>query len=93
MWTWPPSNWMWMPESLPTSMGMYYSNMKTEDVFVDEGFIVLSGSEAFPAYLIAGRQYIPFGDFDSHFVTDPSTLILGRPMRDLWWPVIGSAVK
>lgn len=49
-----------------------------DDLFVDEGFITLSGSEAVPAYLIAGRQYIPFGYFDSHFVTDPNTLILGE---------------
>ena len=48
-----------------------------DDLFVDEGFITLSGGDAFPAYLIAGRQYIPFGNFDSHFVTDPNTLILG----------------
>ena len=48
------------------------------DLFVDEGFITLTGSESFPAYLIAGRQYIPFGNYDSHFVTDPTTLILGE---------------
>ena len=34
-----------------------------DDVFVDEGFITLTGTEAFPAYLIAGRQYVPFGNF------------------------------
>jgi hypothetical protein len=49
-----------------------------DDLFVDEGFITLVGTESFPAYLIAGRQYIPFGNFDSHFVTDPTTLILGE---------------
>ena len=49
-----------------------------DDLFVDEGFIALVGSESFPAYLIAGRQYIPFGNYDSHFVTDPNTLILGE---------------
>lgn len=49
-----------------------------DDLFVDEGFIALAGSESFPAYLIAGRQYIPFGNYDSHFVTDPDTLILGE---------------
>ena len=48
------------------------------DVFVDEGFITLTGSESFPAYLIAGRQYIPFGNFDSHFITDPQTLDIGE---------------
>ncbi|MBC2712742.1 MAG: LbtU family siderophore porin [Desulfosarcina sp.] len=49
-----------------------------DDVFVDEGFITLTGTEAFPAYLIAGRQYIPFGYFDSHFISDPTTLVLGE---------------
>ena len=49
-----------------------------DDLFVDEGFITLVGTEAFPAYLIAGRQYIPFGYYDSHFVTDPNTLVLGE---------------
>jgi len=49
-----------------------------DDVFVDEGFIALSGTESFPAYLIAGRQYVPFGNFTSYFVTDPTTLILGE---------------
>ncbi|MCF8111158.1 MAG: LbtU family siderophore porin [Desulfobacteraceae bacterium] len=49
-----------------------------DDVFLDEGFITLTGTEEFPAYLIAGRQYIPFGFFDTHFITDPNTLILGE---------------
>jgi hypothetical protein len=49
-----------------------------DDLFVDEGYIILVGTESFPAYLIAGRQYIPFGNFDTHFVTDPNTLILGE---------------
>jgi len=49
-----------------------------DDVFVDEGFITLTGTEAFPVYLIAGRQYILFGYFDSHFITDPTTLNLGE---------------
>ncbi len=48
------------------------------DVFLDEGFITLTGGDDLPAYLIAGRQYIPFGNFDSHFVTDPTTLMLGE---------------
>jgi len=49
-----------------------------DELFVDEGFITLTGGNAFPVYLIAGRQYIPFGNFDSHFITDPNTLILGE---------------
>jgi hypothetical protein len=49
-----------------------------DDLFVDEGFVTLAGTNSFPAYLIAGRQYIPFGNYNSHFVTDPTTLILGE---------------
>lgn len=49
-----------------------------DDLFVDEGFITLDGGERLPAYLIAGRQYLPFGAFDSYFITDPNTLTLGE---------------
>ena len=49
-----------------------------DDLFVDEGFITISGSEDYPFYLIAGRQYLPFGRFDTHFITDPETLVLGE---------------
>jgi hypothetical protein len=49
-----------------------------DDLFVDEGFLTLDGGDALPAYLIAGRQYVPFGNFDTHFVTDPNTLVLGE---------------
>lgn len=51
---------------------------EADELFVDEGYISLSGNEAFPAYLVAGRQYLAFGNFDTHFVTDPNTLILGE---------------
>jgi hypothetical protein len=49
-----------------------------DDVFIDEGFITLTGPERFPGQLIAGRQYIPFGNYETHFITDPNTLILGE---------------
>ncbi len=49
-----------------------------DDLFVDEGFITLSGIDNFPVFLTAGRQYLPFGNYDSHFVTDPLTLVLGE---------------
>jgi hypothetical protein len=49
-----------------------------DDLFVDEGFITLSGKEKYPVFLKAGRQYLPFGNYDSHFVTDPLTLVLGE---------------
>jgi len=51
---------------------------EADTLFVDEGFITVVGTEQVPAYLIAGRQYIPFGNFESHFITDPLTLDLGE---------------
>ena len=48
-----------------------------DELFVDEGFITIVGEEI-PIYGIFGRQYIPFGNFDSFFVTDPTTLVLGE---------------
>ncbi len=49
-----------------------------DDVFVDEGFITLTGAEKIPAYLIAGKQYLPFGNFETHFISDPVTSALGE---------------
>ena len=49
-----------------------------EDLFVDEGYILFSGSENRPFYVLAGKQYIPFGYFDTHFISDPATLVLGE---------------
>jgi hypothetical protein len=55
-----------------------------DELFVDEGHITLTGTDSFPAYLIAGRQYIPFGNFESHFITDPTTLCRAKPMKARW---------
>ena len=52
-----------------------------DDLFVDEGFITLVGTESFPAYLIAGRQYIPFGNFDSSFRHRPEHPNFGGDQR------------
>ena len=50
----------------------------TEPVEVDQGFIRLDGEDKLPLFLQAGRQYVPFGYFESHFISDPLTLELGE---------------
>lgn len=50
----------------------------TEELVVDEGFIRLDGEDVVPLYLQAGKMYVPFGNFDSHFISDPLTLELGE---------------
>ncbi len=50
----------------------------TEELMVDEGFIRLDGEDVLPLYLQAGKMYVPFGNFESHFISDPLTLELGE---------------
>ena len=50
----------------------------TEPVDVDEGFITLDGEDVVPLYLNVGKLYVPFGNFESHFISDPLTLEVGE---------------
>ncbi|MBW2642230.1 MAG: LbtU family siderophore porin [Deltaproteobacteria bacterium] len=50
----------------------------TEPVDMDEGFITLDGEDVVPLYLNVGKLYVPFGNFESHFISDPLTLELGE---------------
>jgi hypothetical protein len=51
---------------------------KTEPVDLDEGFLTISGADKVPLYLNLGKMYVPFGRFESHFISDPLTLELGE---------------
>lgn len=51
---------------------------ETEPVDLDEGYISLAGSDAVPLYLHAGRQYLPFGNMETFFISDPLPLELGE---------------
>ncbi len=50
----------------------------TEPVDLDEGFITLDGEDVVPMYLNAGKMYVPFGRYESHFISDPLTLEIGE---------------
>lgn len=45
----------------------------TEPVDLDEAIAILGGGETFPAYIKTGKMYVPFGTFNSHFISDPLT--------------------
>jgi hypothetical protein len=45
------------------------------DLEIDEAFVTLGQSEA---YLAVGQLYVPFGNFESHLISDPLTLELGE---------------
>ena len=48
------------------------------NIALDEAIIGLKGGESWPAYANLGHLYVPFGNFESHFISDPQTLILGE---------------
>ncbi|MFZ2633883.1 MAG: LbtU family siderophore porin [Desulfosalsimonadaceae bacterium] len=50
----------------------------TEPMDLDEGFITFTGTEEIPAYLHVGKLYVPFGVYDTVFISDPATLELGE---------------
>ncbi len=45
---------------------------------VDEGFITITGKGNASPYVVAGKLVVPFGNYETHFVTDPVTLTLGE---------------
>ncbi len=49
-----------------------------EDICVDEAFITIGNTEKFPAFMTLGRQYVPFGVFETSMVSDPLTLEIGE---------------
>lgn len=48
----------------------------TDPLALDEGALTITLKEGFS--LVAGKMYLPFGVFNSHFVSDPQTLELGE---------------
>jgi len=50
----------------------------TEPVDLDEGYITLDGEDVLPMYLNVGKLYVPFGFYESHFISDPITLEIGE---------------
>ena len=45
-----------------------------ENIIVDEAFITINGEDVVPIYLRAGEFYVPFGNFETHMISDPLTL-------------------
>ena len=51
-----------------------------DELTIDEATINLHPNETID--IIVGRQYVPFGSYDSNFITDPTTLDLGETQED-----------
>jgi hypothetical protein len=57
---------------------LYEEDENDGNIAIDEGFITIDGKDVVPLYLNAGQLYVPFGQFESHMITDPLTLDLGE---------------
>ena len=59
-------------------LAFLYEEDAGNNISLDEGIISLDGGDRLPMYLNVGKMYLPFGQFKSHFITDPLTLTLGE---------------
>jgi hypothetical protein len=55
---------------------MLWEEDSTDPIAMDEGTIIFSSP--YGLTLTAGKMYVPFGVFSSHFISDPLTLELGE---------------
>lgn len=60
-------------------LALQYKEGETNSTFfLDEGIVALKAGEDSPFSMKVGKMYVPFGHFESHFITDPLTLTLGE---------------
>lgn len=59
-------------------VALLWEEDETEPVDLDIATITLGDTESFPLSLEVGKMYVPFGHFDSAFITDPLVLELGE---------------
>lgn len=62
------------------SILLLYEDEGTLDV--DEAVISIGNTEKMPLYLVAGKMYVPFGNYESQMVSDPFTLEIGEAQED-----------
>lgn len=59
-------------------VGLLYEQFDTEENNLDEAYITVGGEPAYGFYTRAGQYYLPFGNFESAFISDPLTLELAE---------------
>ncbi|MBT8042554.1 MAG: LbtU family siderophore porin [Pontiella sp.] len=65
-------------EWLVGHVGLLWEQYDTEENNLDEAFITLHAHNEIPLYFLAGRFYLPVGNFESVFISDPLTLELAE---------------
>jgi len=60
------------------SFAALHEDDDTDKWEVDQAFITIGNTNQFPAYVSAGRLYVPFGNYQTNLVSDPMTLEIGE---------------
>ncbi|MEN8256169.1 MAG: LbtU family siderophore porin, partial [Verrucomicrobiota bacterium] len=61
-------------DGVAAHLGLLWEEDGTEENILDEGYITFGATETIPFYATAGKMYLPFGNFESAFISDPLTL-------------------
>ena len=67
-----------MAEWLRGDLVLLYEEDDTDPMEVDQAFVTLGNTEKFPLFTQLGKMYVPFGRFDSFFISDPVVLELAE---------------
>jgi hypothetical protein len=73
-------------------VGLLWEQYNTEVENLDEGFIRIGGEPAYGVYSQVGKYYLPFGNFESAFVSDPLTLELAEINKSAFLLGYGSSL-
>ncbi|MGE4489335.1 MAG: LbtU family siderophore porin [Kiritimatiellales bacterium] len=58
-----------------------YEEDDTEPMDVDQAILTFGNLEKFPLFLQVGKMYVPFGNLDSFFISDPIVLELAETLE------------
>lgn len=65
-------------DNTPPDSGPRVANSR---VFINRGYVTLGNLEKFPIYGSIGQYYVPFGQYNTNMITDPTTKLLARTLE------------
>ena len=65
-------------EGINAHVGLLWEEDDTEENNLDEAYVTFGATDDIPYYLTLGKTYLPFGNFESVFISDPLTLELAE---------------
>ncbi len=63
---------------LRADLVLLYEEDDTDPMEVDQAILTVGNTEKFPVFLQVGKMYVPFGNLDSFFISDPVVLELAE---------------